>query len=66
MVDTVSLVWWLHLPCELSRVIAFPGLLGTPCCDCLWWVEEMSLVTFASLFYGSVKDVAFNKSAVRI
>lgn len=59
MVDTVSLVWWLHLFCELSRAIALPGILGTPC-GCLWWVEEMSLVTFASLFYGSVKDVMFN------
>lgn len=51
---------------NLAGLLHSRGYWGPPCCDCLWWVEEMSLVTFASLFYGSVKDVAFNKSAVRI
>lgn len=56
------MVWWIHLPCDLSQGIAVPGTFrGLR----VWGIEEMTLVTLASLFIGSGKDTVF-ESAVRI
>lgn len=50
------LVWWIHLSCELSQGTAVPGTLrGLLVVNSIWGIEEMTLLTLASLFCGSGK-----------
>lgn len=58
--------WWIVFPVNLAGGIALPeALWRLLVVISVWWVEEIPLVTFASLFSGSVKDVVF-ESALRI
>lgn len=52
-------------PVNSARAMRFQGLLGDSCCNSVWGIEEMTLVTLTSLSCGSGKDTVF-ESAVRI